>query len=112
MLYPMPVYLQPVPIPERCFLFEVLLWVAFVRLPIAIGDPEGADDIRLSSELRQDGYSVKIFDEYIFDEECERVGIPPDPRWRANVDGTTTLSIEHYDTLLKQQTGTKEFRNS
>ena len=108
----MPVYLQPVPIPDRCFLFEVLLWVAFVRLPVAIGDPEGAHDIRLSSEVREGGYSIKIFDEYIFDEECERVGIPPDPRWKANVEGTATLSIEHYDTLLKQATGTKEFRDS
>jgi hypothetical protein len=95
----MPTYLQTVLVPERCCLFEVLLWVAFQRLPVAIGHPEGGD-IRDSDEIRADGYAINVIDEYIFDEECERVGIPPDPNWRAVIEGTTTLSVQHYDDLV------------
>jgi hypothetical protein len=84
----MPTFLQPVAIPERCYLFEVLLWLAFLRLPIAVGDPEGGGDIRDSDEVRADGYAIKVIDEYIFDEEYERAGIPPDPLWRATIEGT------------------------
>jgi hypothetical protein len=31
----MPTFLQAVELPNRCFLQEVLFWVAFQRLPIA-----------------------------------------------------------------------------
>jgi len=107
----MPTFLQPVLIPERCYLFEVLLWVAFQRLPIAYAHPEGGD-IRDSEELRHDGYAIRVIDEYIFDEECERIGIPPDPLWRASVEDTTTLSVKHYDDLLKNRDLTKALRRT
>jgi hypothetical protein len=108
----MPTFLQPVAIPERCYLFEVLLWVTFLRLPIAaIGDDDG-NDIRESDEIREEGggYAINVIDEYIFDEECERAGLPPDPNWRAAIEGTTTLSVKYYDDLLKQPKLTKAFR--
>jgi hypothetical protein len=107
----MPTFLQPVAIPERCYLFEVLLWLAFLRLPIAVGHPEGGD-IRNSDEVRADGYAIKVIDEYIFDEECERAGIPPDPLWRAAIEGTTTLSVQRYDDLLRQRKLTRAFREN
>src|SRR5262249_11985146 len=91
-------------IPDECYLFEVVLWLAFQRLPIASGDEDG-NDIRDSSENRVSGpagYAISVFDTYIFDEETSFAGIPPDPSWRAALDGTPTLSIEHYDKLLKQ----------
>jgi hypothetical protein len=47
----MATFLQPVAVPERCYLFEVLLWLAFQRLPIAASDMEGKD-IRDSDEIR------------------------------------------------------------
>jgi hypothetical protein len=77
----MPTFLQPVLVPERCYLFEALLWVAFQRLPILTTDHEGVD-IRQSAENRESGeagYAVKVIDDYIFDEECDRAGIPQDP---------------------------------
>jgi hypothetical protein len=87
-IWQMAIFLQPVVIPKRCYLFEVLLWVAFQRLPVATSDMEGKD-IRDSDENRgsgQGGYEINAIDTYIFDEECEYAGIPPDPSWRAVIE--------------------------
>ena len=108
----MPTFLQPVAIPQRCYLFEVVLWLAFRRLPVATGDAEG-NDIRESDENRvpgRGGYSIQVLDDYIFDEECEYAGIPPDPSWRAALEETATLSVGHYDELLKECNVNDPFR--
>jgi hypothetical protein len=46
----MPTFLQPVTVPERCFLSEVLLWAAFQRLPIASYTLDGKE-IRETDEI-------------------------------------------------------------
>jgi hypothetical protein len=108
----MPTFLQPVLVPERCYLFEAFLWVAFQRLPILTTDHEGVD-IRQSDENRESGeagYAVKVIDKYIFDDECERAGIPPDPSWQAAIDGTSILPVAHYDQMLKDRKTPKAYR--
>jgi hypothetical protein len=58
----MPTFLQPVLVPDRCYLFEALLWVAFQRLPVFSSDHEGVD-IRKSDEMRESGaagYAVDL----------------------------------------------------
>jgi hypothetical protein len=108
----MPTFLQPVLVPERCYLFEALLWVAFQRLPIFTTDHEG-EDIRKSDENRESGeagYAVKVIDEYIFDDECERAGIPPDPSWQAAIDGRSILPVAHYDQMIKRRKIPKAYR--
>ena len=37
------------------------------------------------------------------DEEAERAGIPPDPNWRALIDGKGHLSSAHYDKYLAKE---------
>jgi hypothetical protein len=101
----MPTFLQPVPIPDRCFLFEVLLWVAFARLPIAENNSEG-EEIRESREdLGEglEGYPVKVIDDYIFEAETERAGISIDPRWKAIVEGDHHGSVAFYDRFLRHE---------
>ena len=101
----MPTFLQPVPIPDRCFLFEVLLWVAFARLPLAESDPEG-EDFRESPEYREEGlegYPVKVIDDYVFETECERARIPIDPRWKAVLEDNHHSSVKFYDEFLKHE---------
>jgi hypothetical protein len=72
----MPTYLQPAILPERCFLHEELMWVAFQRLPIASYIDER--EIRETHEAFG-GYAIEISDTRIFEEEAARAGIPPDP---------------------------------
>jgi len=74
----MPTFLEPVSIPQRCFLFEVLLWVAFQRLPVSNYDG-GGNEIRETREIG--GYAADATDAIIFEGECIRAGIPVDPRY-------------------------------
>ena len=70
-------------------------------------------DIRQSDENRERGeagYAVKVIDQYIFDEECERAGIPLDPSWQAAIDGTSILPVAHYDQMLKDRKTPKAYR--
>jgi hypothetical protein len=92
----MPTFLQPVELPERCYLEEVLYWVAFQRLPIA-GYLYDGKEIRQNDEM---GYAPEIVDAELSEDETQRAGIPPDPNWRALMDDTTTLSSAHYDKFL------------
>jgi hypothetical protein len=110
----MPTFLQPVLVPDRCYLFEALLWVAFQRLPVFSSDHEG-EDIRKSDENRVSGaagYPVEVIDRYIFDEECERAGIPPDPSWRAALEGSFTLPVTRYDEMLRSRGLPKDYRET
>src|SRR4051794_12561800 len=90
----MPVYLQPVQLPERCFLGEVLFWMAFQRLPVAIYDPKGRD-IRAEFDGLQTGFPERS----ITDEEAKRAGIPPDPEFRAWMEDRVTSPPSFYDDL-------------
>jgi hypothetical protein len=57
----MPIFLQPVEVPERCYLGEALLWVAFQRLPTASYTVDGKE-IRDTDEIG--GYAVEVFDSF------------------------------------------------
>jgi hypothetical protein len=72
------VYLQPVYRSHICFLDEVLYWVTFQRLPLHFVDLDG-NDVR---SVVMPGYRVDFdsADHTLDDDECERVGLPPDPR--------------------------------
>jgi len=93
----MPTFLQAVELPNRCFLQEVLFWVAFQRLPIAQYTRDGKD-LRETTEIGE--YAVDYVDNYLSDEEARRVGIPIDPRWPLHPDEKVTLPGEHFDKLL------------
>jgi hypothetical protein len=93
----MPTFLQAVELPNRCFLQEVLFWVAFQRLPIAQYTRDGKD-LRETTEIGE--YAVDYVDNYLSDEEARRVGIPIDPRWPLHPDEKVTLPVEHFDKLL------------
>ena len=91
----MPIYLQAVDIPERCYLAEVLLWVAFQRLPTALYDYEGKE-IRETTEA---GWLVTYWE--ILEEETKRANIPPDPTYLALTQDKSMLLPDFYDDLLK-----------
>jgi hypothetical protein len=80
----MPTFLQPVTLPPRCFLREVLYWVAFQRIPIASFTIDG-EEFRESQEIG--GYEVELNDDEITDEEAQRVGINRDPRYVSLFEG-------------------------
>jgi hypothetical protein len=61
----MPTFLQPVDLPKRCFLFEVLLWVAFQRLPVASYTQDGKE-IRETDEVGD--YEIDVTDSVLSDE--------------------------------------------
>ena len=92
----MPTFLQPVELPERCYLEEVLYWIAFQRLPVAGYNYDG-QEIRQSEEM---GYAPGIVETELAEEETKRAGIPPDPHWRALLDDRTLLSPAWYDDFL------------
>jgi hypothetical protein len=92
-------FLQRVDVPEICFLKEVLFWVAFRRLPVAIYDLDG-NEKRNGTEIG--GYAVELGDDpdWLEDEECATANIPPDPRYAAAIRGDTSLSVKHYNDQL------------
>jgi hypothetical protein len=90
-------FLQPVDVPERCFLKEVLYWVAFQRLPTVIWLDEG-EDIRDSEEIG--GYVVEITDSVLDEREAARLGLPNDPKWRWWNEGRSSLPVSFYDNAL------------
>jgi hypothetical protein len=77
-------FLQEVKLPEKCLLNEVLLWVAFRRIPIAMISPEEGKEVRDAEEdmFTYGGYTGDLPDSgaYLEDCECASVGLPPDPR--------------------------------
>ena len=66
---------------ERCFLFEALLWIAFRKVPVSDAYPDGEDiHLRLSDEFEGRGYDY-AGDYDITPEDCQRVGLPPNPAY-------------------------------
>jgi hypothetical protein len=96
----MPIYLQAVDIPERCYLDEVLLWVAFQRLPTVLYDDRG-QEVRETTEAG--GLIIEEFPYWeISEEETKRANIPPDPTFLALIQDKTTLPPVFFDDLLKR----------
>jgi hypothetical protein len=91
----MPTFLQPVDVPERCFLYETLLWLAFQRLPIALYNDRNVE-IRDATEY--ESYEIESPNGPLTDEECKRAGIPPDPHFHYLVD-ESPAPIKTYDEL-------------
>lgn len=96
----MATFFQPITLPDRCLLSEVLYWVAFQRLPIFETDHEGVD-VRQSTEV-DSGYVIRVGDEFLDPEECKRASIPDDPTYLALIEETTTLSVAHYEEMAKK----------
>jgi hypothetical protein len=94
----MPTYWQPVEVPERCFLHEALLWLAFQRLPVALYN-DRSGEIRSASEY--EGSEIETPGGPLTDEECERGGIPPDPHFHYLVD-ENPRPLQTYDDFEPQ----------
>ena len=86
----MPTFLQRVELPERCSLHQVLLWVAFQRLP---------------------GYGVEEGESFLTEEETRRAGIPNDPQWVAVLEDRSTLPASYYDNFPIKNDLEPELRN-
>jgi hypothetical protein len=96
----MPTYLQAVDVPERCFLGEVLLWVAFQRLPTSLFSYDGKE-LRETTEVG--GLAVEIPADWgISEEETKRANLPPDPYYLAMIQERSTQLPAFYDDLLKR----------
>jgi len=97
----MRVYLQATALPDRCFLHEVLLWVAFGRLPIVMFNNDGKE-LRDSTDLG--GYVAEVAHPSLDDEECRRASIPSDPSYTALIEDRSMLEPGFYrDLLIKFQ---------
>jgi hypothetical protein len=92
----MPTFLQLVELPEKCFLQEVLYWVAFQRLPIAI-DSDGKE-FRETEDVGD--YDIQMPDRYLQADECARANIPPDPRVAALISNRTMMDLKSFDRLM------------
>jgi hypothetical protein len=91
--------LQPVEMAERCFLHEVLYWLAFKRLPLAQYSLNG-DQARFSDE-KGDGYGAPAsFREAVTSTECALANLPPNPEYLAEVAGRFFYHLDHYDEKL------------
>jgi hypothetical protein len=98
----MPTFLRVVDLPTRCFLREVLFWVAFQRLPIATYDLNSIE-MRESPEIND--YSAEHSDigEIILERsESQRAGIPLDPRLKKRIElYCSQESGDSVDAILK-----------
>ena len=98
--------LKQVQLPKKCLLNEVLLWVAFERLPVAMTSPEDHEEIR---EAERDMYAYAGYDgdlsdwgKYLEDSECAAAGLPRDPRMAALLDGRA-VDEEDEDEQLERE---------
>jgi len=99
----MPTFLQAVDVPERCFLHEALLWVAFQRLPIALYNDENKE-IREATE-NQD-YEIDSPQGPLTEEECKRAGIPTDPHFIHLMDDSPSPVFRYRE--LEEKCGHEE----
>jgi hypothetical protein len=100
-------FLQEVSLPKTCLLNQVLLWVAFQRLPVdglPIDDSQEITDFEYEV-LAGAGYAcdvIDFWDFYIEDRECAAAGLPPDPRRAALLEERISERGE-VDEELKQE---------
>jgi hypothetical protein len=106
----MPTFLQQVDFPERCFLKEVLYWVAFQRLPLAFYNEDGHE----SRETEEIGdYAVDLRELPLSEDETARIGIPPDPDWLDLTGNSEYIhSLSFIDSLLAKSDLDAEARKS
>ena len=102
----MPTFFQPVILPQRCFLEEVLTGSPSRRLPVATYQLDGKE-IRESDEM---GYAPGIVEPALDESETERAGLPLDPEWRFLEEKAHLLSA-HYDKVLADPDLDPELRN-
>ncbi len=92
------VMLRPAQPVEQCYLFEVLYWRAFGRLPEEewiFNEPwRTSDEVRDSPDAPTPGGSE------LTDDECEFAGIPPDPQMQSLIDGIGYLEPDKYQSFL------------
>jgi hypothetical protein len=95
----MAVFLEQVQLPDRCFLREILFWIAFQRLPTAIYTMDG-EEWRESSEVLCE-YHIDTGD-HVDAIEGLRAGIPADPRYEAHLKNSPTIMpVATLDRLLE-----------
>jgi hypothetical protein len=92
----MPIFLEPVEVPERCYLEEVLMWVAFQRLPTAWYTLDGKE-IRESDDI--DGYQTGI-GTALSEDETSRAGIPIDPDLTWDLNNWPKMPLAHCEEYL------------
>jgi hypothetical protein len=73
------VVLVPRPSAAYCYLYEALLWVALQRLPLAEPWEDNVDTRTITEDL--DSASPRLESEPITDDECQKVGLPPNPEY-------------------------------
>ncbi len=99
------IILSPIEPPEKCYLFEVLLWRAFGRYPEAI-QGSGDDDWRFEQEVHE-SWDGAIWDaprwdgEELTEYECQFAGIPIDPRMEEFLTGNFIFDVEFYEQSME-----------
>jgi hypothetical protein len=89
--------LQSAELAERCFLSEILHWLAFRRLPISEYTGNG-EDARFSDE---EGYeSPASFNDVVNDTECTLAGLAPNPEYAALLADRWFHDLDYYEKTL------------
>jgi hypothetical protein len=83
--------LHAVKLAERCFLSELLYWVALKRFPLEIYDLEGGE-FRFSEECEL--YANSAIEFPVSGSECELAGLPFNPRYRALIEERTVFDAK------------------
>jgi hypothetical protein len=122
--------LTPKELAPKCYLFEALYWIAFNRYPIVENYDEHGNDYRFNEESFFD-FEVPIETDLTL-EECERIGLPPDPKAiddyflepdkirelqniikdqkdKLDLERKLVISIKYYDELKIWELGFEDF---
>jgi hypothetical protein len=94
----MPTFLQAVTLPEWCFLYEALYWVAFQRLPVS------------SYTIDAEEYRFTDSPHLISEDETKFAGIPRDPRWVAWTEERSLLPASEYEKVIARKEGDEDFK--
>jgi hypothetical protein len=86
--------LQATQLAERCFLSEILHWLAFRRLPISKYTLDG-EEARFSGDD-----SFASFDDVVTDTECTFAGLTLNPEYAALMAGRWFHDLDFYEKLL------------
>ena len=90
--------LQAADLAEKCFLSEILFWVAMDRLPLALYGMDG-DEFRFSREMELCVQSE--IEQEVTESECQWAGLPLSPRIIARNEDKHLSPVEFYDQILK-----------
>jgi hypothetical protein len=84
--------LQTVDLADRCFLCELLYWVALKRFPLGQWDPKEGGEFRFSEECELD--TSGFIESPVTFAECEFAGLSPNPHYRAQVENRDVFDKE------------------